>query len=770
MDLIFPKKRLADESRYKRPELSLLLPAPSKKDKKMTEKKIFKKNKNAIAFPRDYRVHPNAESEWWYTFAFLDNRYTFVSYFWRYRANRKGDDGLICIYALTEIDGMKRWKASLINKTILTMTRDMLGRINKKHKDIIAEAILEVTDDNTIFAPYRLVKEAHCASSENHPVDMRVGPCNFLHDAENQSLHLRIKELELQCDMKLNISADCLPMAENGSFKIGGRKIQGYSHPMVKVAGTITTGGHRRQFSGEAWCDHQWGEWLFNDFHHKYYHPMRNYFGVFVNGNKSIIICQDKKPNKEGFDKELIYGFLYDHNGSSKRFNRVNIKCKDYEESIRTNNLYEYGWVIDIPELNYSFDITPFHPDHEIYTFTRQRGVMELGCQVKGDLEGETCAGVAFAEIYGEVLDINDFFWGQKKTNLSRQLNKLFPRSYDPDWLKRICGMNRPLIADESAITHAIIDPIWSMMDRGGKGWRAAWLTTCCYALGFNKHEREIHNFLPLSELIHTGSLVIDDIQDMSEYRRGKPTLHRLIGTDLAINVGNLLYFLPYIIIKEASWLTDAQKLEIYNIITNAMRQGHIGQAMDLMSAKGRYDFEKKANMFDKAREELVEQYRLKTGCQLHAIAEMAGVITHSSKSLVEPLTAYSSAFGVVFQIVDDLIDIQEGKDRLGKEENEDIRNSKVNMVLLYALSEMSGPRRASFIELILNADQKKDYDRVSKIIHATEAIPRCITFAEEMIEDAWKEISNFPPTDAKVAMRVIPRWLINQRREKAVF
>jgi geranylgeranyl pyrophosphate synthase len=91
-------------------------------------------------------------------------------------------------------------------------------------------------------------------------------------------------------------------------------------------------------------------------------------------------------------------------------------------------------------------------------------------------------------------------------------------------------------------------------------------------------------------------------------------------------------------------------------------------------------------------------------------------------------------------------------------------------MVLLYALSEMSGPRRASFIELISNADQKKDYDRVSKIIHATEAIPRCITFAEEMIENAWKEISNFPPTDAKVAIRVIPRWLINQRREKAVF
>jgi geranylgeranyl pyrophosphate synthase/predicted secreted hydrolase len=733
-----------------------------------TVKKIYGKNKSAIVFPRDYSVHPETESESWYTFAFLDNRYTFISYFWRFRAKRWREDGLICIYALTEIDGTKRWNASLINKKMLSMTRDMLKRITVKHKDIIAEAFLEVTDDNTVFAPYRLAKEAYCASTGNHPVDMRVGPCQFLHDAENKSLHIRIKDLELQGDINLDISGNCLPMAENGSFEIGGRKIQGYSHPQVKAAGTITTGDHSWQFSGKAWCDHQWGEWFFYDFHKKYYHPMRNYFGIFFDGNKNIVLCQDKKPAKGGFKKELVYGLLLNNNGSSKLINKVNIKCKGYEESLRTNNLYEYGWLIDLPEFNYSFEVTPFHPDHEIFTLTRQRGVMELGCRVKGNVDGVKCEGVAFAEIYGEVLDINDFFWGQKKTNLSRQLEKFMPRSYDQDWLKKICGMNRPLIADKSALTHAIIDPIWSMMDRGGKGWRAAWLITCCYALGLNKFERELRSFMPISELIHTGSLVIDDIQDMSELRRGKPTLHRLIGTDLAINVGNILYFLPYIIIKEASWLTEAQRLEIYNIITNAMRQGHIGQAMDLMSSKGRYDFENKAAMFDKTREELVEQYRLKSGCQLQAIAEIAGAITLSPKSLVEPLASYSSTFGVVFQIVDDLIDIQESKDKLGKEEKEDIRNCKLNMVLLYALSEMNGPKRASFIELILNANNKKDNDRISEIIHGTDAIDRCIAFAEKMIEDAWKDVSNFPTTDAKVAMRAIPRWLINQRKEKA--
>jgi geranylgeranyl pyrophosphate synthase/predicted secreted hydrolase len=733
-----------------------------------TIKKIYNKNKNAIVFPRDYCVHPNTESEFWYTFAFLDNCFTFISYFWRYRTKSKNNDGLICIYALTEIDGTKRWNASLINKTLLSNIRNILKRVTTKHNDIIAEAILEVTDDNTIFAPFSLAKEAHCTSTENHPVDMRVGSCHFLHDAEKQSLNISIKDHEFQCDINLDISANCLPMTENGSFEIGGRKIQGYSHSQVKIAGTITTGDHRQQFSGKAWCDHQWGKWLFNDFQYKYYHPMRNYFGIFLDHNKSIIICQDKKPAKGGFKKELTYGFLHDNSGSSKPFNKVKIQCKDYQESLRTNNLYEYGWLIDLPELNYSFEITPFHPDHEIFTLTRQRGVMELGCLVKGDMDGVKCEGVAFAEIYGEVLDINDFFWGQKKTNLSRQLEKFLPRNYNPDWLENICGINRPLLADQSALSHAIINPIWSMMDRGGKGWRSAWLTTCCYALGLNKFERELLSFMPFSELIHTGSLVIDDIQDMSELRRGKPTLHRLIGTDLAINVGNILYFLPFTIIKDASWLTASQKLEIYNIITNAMRQGHIGQAMDLMYSKGRYDFEKKVASFDKTRAELVEQYRLKSGCQLRAIAEMAGVITLSPKSLVEPLASYSSTFGVVFQIVDDLIDIQEGKNKLGKEENEDIRNSRLNMVLLYALSEMNGTKRASFIKHILNANQKKDYDRISEIIHGTDAIDRCISFAEEMIEDAWKEVSNFPPTDAKVAMKVIPRWLINQRKEKA--
>jgi geranylgeranyl pyrophosphate synthase len=66
-----------------------------------------------------------------------------------------------------------------------------------------------------------------------------------------------------------------------------------------------------------------------------------------------------------------------------------------------------------------------------------------------------------------------------------------------------------------------------------------------------------------LSELIHTGSLIIDDIQDQSELRRGRPSLYRTYGIDVAINAGNTLYFLPFVELMHHKHMTAEQKLQM---------------------------------------------------------------------------------------------------------------------------------------------------------------------------------------------------------------
>ena len=725
---------------------------------------------DAAPLRRDLRPHPSAEIEWWYLFGFLDLRYTILACFWRYRGRGWWKDGLVAAYALTEINGPRRWQATLVDHPMFALTREKLKELLRQHYDPFFEAVLEITEGGQIIAPYRLVDTAHCRSTDRRPIDIVVGPCQLHHDARTRTLHLAIEDNDLQVRLRFDLSASPFPMGGTGSFDIDGKTMWGYTYPQAPTAGTITIAGLTEHVSGASWHDHQWGDWAFENPTGTYYHPEWQYFAVLLDDGRSVNLYRCHRPGLTGREDVHVPGLnpvLYQPDGTLRILERATVTCREHIESLRTHNLYEYGWSIELPEVDGLLELVPFHPDHEIFVFTQKRGLMEIGCQVTGRLYGQPCHGVGFVEAFGATVDINSFFWGQRKTNLAQQLERFMPRRFEPAWLRRICGVQEPLAVDADAIEHAIIGPIWSMMDRGGKGWRSTWLTICCHALGQDNFDPRVREFLPVIELLHTGSLIIDDIQDGSPLRRGQAALHTQVGTDLAINAGNFLYFLPLIIIREARWLTDTQRAEIYDTVTNGLRQGHLGQALDLMWSKGRYDMEAKIEAFERTREQLLEQYRLKSGCQLEAIARIAGIITRAPESLVAPLADYSRTFGIVFQIVDDLIDLQEGREKLGKTEGEDLRNGKLNMALLYALSAATPSRRAAVIRAILGGNGDDPLPLIRDIVLETAAADRCMDDAEAMIDGAWRGLAALPATDAKVIIRSVPKWLLQQRRIK---
>ncbi|MBN2371623.1 MAG: polyprenyl synthetase family protein [Vicinamibacteria bacterium] len=433
----------------------------------------------------------------------------------------------------------------------------------------------------------------------------------------------------------------------------------------------------------------------------------------------------------------------------------------DTFESARTFNRYDTSWSFsqgDAQSLNVRLTAAPA----EIPVPSMRRGFLISGCQLEGTLLNVPIRGSGCAEIFGQEVNVNRFFWGMQKTTLATRLESFMPRAFDPSWFQRICMTPNPLILDPNDAQFAILDPIWSMMDRGGKGWRSTWLALCLYALSYEG--RQFIDLLPVIELLHTGSLVIDDIQDQSRMRRGKPALHEQIGTDLAINVGNFLYFLPLILIQEAHWLSDTQRLHIFEHIATALRQGHIGQGIDLMWSKGRLDTDAKASDLEVAQSQLLEQYRLKSGSQLESIARIAGTISQAPPNLVAVLADYSRVFGVVFQIVDDLIDVQEGFEKLGKDEFEDLKNGRLNMVLLHTLCRLS-PRERRKVIRAMNDATGKNRETIRTLISASNAEQQCIALAEEMIEKAWTPMAALPATDAKIVLRSVPKWLLEQRR-----
>lgn len=723
----------------------------------------------AAARPPSILPHPRREIEWWYLHGLLDERWLLMVSFWRYRGTKHLPEGLTATYALTAIDNRQRAQASWIDAAFLRQIRDIVGRLAVRKPDAYFRSFLEATSAGDVFSPYTLAGHSCLDASRRGELGIEVGGCSLHEEGAPGRLRIGIEDGEVDIKLSLDRGSAGFAMGRGGGFRTGGKQMWGRTEPRVPARGTLAWRHEATQeVAGVFWFDHQWGEWSFRTPRQHFYHPEWLYFATLLDDGSSLVVLQDKQPAGARRKKRFLYATIQAPGGACRHLEDVRIVASGERlESLRTNNTYEYGWTLELPEIDGRVTFEPFHRDQEVAVFTKQRGLLEAGCRVHGRLGGRAATGWGFVEAFGETLDINEYFWGQKKTTLAHQLERFLPRSFDAVWLQRVCQVAEPLQADRAALDGGIFGPLWSMMDRGGKGWRSTWLTTCYHAFGADGLEEQVRELLPVAELLHTGSLIIDDIQDGATTRRSRPALHLEVGEDIAINAGGFCYFLPFLILEELRGISDTQRAGMYAVVTNALRQGHLGQAADLMWSKGRYDVLARVEDFETTRAQLVEQYRLKSGCQLEAIARVAGILANAPPAWVEAAAAYSRVFGVVFQIIDDIIGIDEAETRLGKVAGEDVRNGKLNMVLLYALAGTDPDDRKTWVTRIFNGRNGSSVRAARRLIDFTGSTRRCLDLAEDMLAQASPALEILPPTDARLVMRSVPQWLLDQRREK---
>lgn len=150
-----------------------------------------------------------------------------------------------------------------------------------------------------------------------------------------------------------------------------------------------------------------------------------------------------------------------------------------------------------------------------------------------------------------------------------------------------------------------------------------------------------------LPEILHSASLIVDDIQDGAECRRGGPALHRLIGPERALNAANWLYFWPYTLLEEMP-LPASRRRRAAQLITAALLDCHRGQALDLGVQVWTLPQQSVASL-------VAEQSRLKTG-RLTALCTGLGALTAGGSARhVALLMRFGEQVGVALQMLDDL-------------------------------------------------------------------------------------------------------------------
>ncbi len=177
-------------------------------------------------------------------------------------------------------------------------------------------------------------------------------------------------------------------------------------------------------------------------------------------------------------------------------------------------------------------------------------------------------------------------------------------------------------------------------------------------------------------EMIHSASLIIDDIQDGSQTRRGKESMHVLIGTPKAINVGNWLYFLGLEKIDELG-LDDRTTLQMLRLFRKALIEGHAGQALDLGVPISRADRAVVPEI-------CAASMRLKSGV-LAGIAFAGGALLAGAADVTSAFKTGESV-GILLQSLDDLKNLKHDADTPGKR-FEDLRNQRPGLIWAAAAS-----------------------------------------------------------------------------------
>jgi len=333
------------------------------------------------------------------------------------------------------------------------------------------------------------------------------------------------------------------------------------------------------------------------------------------------------------------------------------------------------------------------------------------------------------------------------------------PRKASEEWMTFAFGKPRYRFNKEAATT-GLLEPFWELMDRGGKKWRPILFLLIAEAVGGDIEK--IKDAILLPEVIHNGTLIIDDIEDQGELRRGKPCIHKIFGIDVAVNAGNFMYFYPLLaLVKNKEKFSSEVLVRAYEVYAQEMMNLALGQGTDIFWHNG-----KAINIEE---DEYLQMCAFKTGCLSRMSARLAVILSEGSDEIAEAAGRVAEAMGIAFQIQDDILDIvasDEGRTDFGKAFGNDIKEGKRTLMVIHTLKNASEEDKKRLIEILdKHTDDVEERREAIEIIKKYKSLDYAKKRAQEIMADAWGEADKLlPESEAKKRLEEFVNFLITRK------
>jgi all-trans-nonaprenyl-diphosphate synthase len=302
------------------------------------------------------------------------------------------------------------------------------------------------------------------------------------------------------------------------------------------------------------------------------------------------------------------------------------------------------------------------------------------------------------------------------------------------DNLKKLIGARHPILG--AAAEH--------LFSAGGKRVRPAVVLLVSRATMLEREITPRHRRLAeITEMIHTASLVHDDVVDEAALRRNVPTVNSLFDNRIAVLAGDFLF-------AQSSWyLANLDNLEVVKLLSEVIRDFAEGE---ILQGLGRYDI-------DLSIDKYLEKSYYKTASLIANSAKAAGLLSDVTPKVSESLYNYGRYLGLAFQIVDDILDFTGSTEVLGKPAGSDLVSGNLTAPVLYALEEKP------YLEALIEREfsEEGDLERALTIIKESKGIERARQLATYHAQMALQSLACLTPSPSAQALSELTDYVLSR-------
>jgi len=251
-----------------------------------------------------------------------------------------------------------------------------------------------------------------------------------------------------------------------------------------------------------------------------------------------------------------------------------------------------------------------------------------------------------------------------------------------------------------------------------------------------------------LVELLHTATLVHDDVVDSADKRRGLWSINKVFKNKIAVLMGD------YLLSKGLLIAMEGKDYDFLEVVTNTVKRMSEGELLQIQKTR-------KLDIDEKTYLRVISD---KTASLIETCCTIGAMSTTSDQEYISAMGEFGKNLGISFQIRDDILDYEGSLSITGKRAGGDIKEKKITLPLIYSLNQVSSAKAAEIRKIIKNGKEKTNVDEVINFVRENKGIDYAVGQARTYSQKAKDALKKLPDSQSKLALEALVDFVVDRK------